>query len=324
MNKPVAITIGDINGIGIQILLNNWKNNKLKNFIIFTNKFILKNYLKKNNLNILLNIINIDDEKLILNKLRLNIFSYNADTQELNTYLSLKFAYDFCKKGLCKGIINLPLRKDLIKKKINKKFIGQTEFYKKIDNADYVNMILHHNKIIVSPLTTHISIKQVPNFVRNKLYIYKQIVNLNSTLKKDFNISKPKLVISGLNPHSGDNGTIGNEEIKIISPIVSKIRKQKIFLDGPLSADSILLGKNIEYYDCFIFLYHDQALIPFKYISKFSGVNYTGNLSIIRTSPDHGTAYNLVNKKNVSNKSLLNCFKLINKIYKNRYKNEIS
>ncbi len=131
-------------------------------------------------------------------------------------------------------------------------------------------------------------------------------------------LKKPKIIISGLNPHAGENGKLGNEEIEIINPAVKKLKSKGIKIHGPHSADSLLINKNLEHYDCFIFIFHDQALIPFKYISQFSGVNYTGNLSIIRTSPDHGTAYNLVDSKNISDKSLLNCFKLIKEIHFNR------
>ena len=94
-----------------------------------------------------------------------------------------------------------------------------------------------------------------------------------------------------------------------------------MLIDGPYSGDSLLIKKNLKIYNCFIYIFHDQALIPFKYISQFSGVNYTGNLSIIRTSPDHGTAYNLIGNKKVSNKSILNCFKFIKKIHRNRKNN---
>ena len=109
---------------------------------------------------------------------------------------------------------------------------------------------------------------------------------------------------------------------KIIKPVITRLKKQKLNIDGPFSADSMINDKNLKDYDCFVFLFHDQALIPFKYISKFSGVNFTGNLDIIRTSPDHGTAYNLVGTNKISNKSLLNCFNLIKKIIINNKKYE--
>ena len=185
-------------------------------------------------------------------------------------------------------------------------------------------MILYHNKIIVSPLTTHIRVKNISKTISNKLFLFNQIYNLNKILINDFNIKKPKIIISGLNPHAGENGKLGNEENEIIKPVIKKLKKNGILIFGPFSADSVLINKNLKEYDCFVFMYHDQALIPFKYISQFTGVNYTGNLSIIRTSPDHGTAYDLINKKDYSIQSFINCYKLIKKIYKNRFINEKS
>ena len=116
-----------------------------------------------------------------------------------------------------------------------------------------------------------------------------------------------------MNPHAGENGYIGTEEKKIIIPVIRKLKNNGINVNGPVSADSILIKNNLHKYDCFAFMFHDQALIPFKFISQFSGVNYSGNLDIIRTSPDHGTAYSLIGTKNISDKSL-NSYKLIKKI----------
>ena len=324
MNKYIAITIGDINGIGLEILIKSWKKKQIKNFIIFTNIKIIKNYFKTKNIIKHLNTIDIKKKNYNYQSNKINIYSFNAKSLEDNTYKSLRFAYNFCKIKICSGIITLPLRKDLIKNKINKSFIGHTEYFQKIDNRKYSNMILFNKKIIVSPLTTHIKVKNISKIITRKDYLFKQILNLNNTLKIDFNIKRPKLIISGLNPHAGENGNIGSEEIRIIKPLITQLKQKGILIDGPFSADSILIKKNLKHYSCFIFMYHDQALIPFKFISQYSGVNYTGNLSIIRTSPDHGTAYDLVGSKNISNKSFLNCFKLIKYIYKNRIINDKS
>ena len=127
-------------------------------------------------------------------------------------------------------------------------------------------------------------------------------------------------LISGINPHAGENGKISTDENRILIPEINKIKKHNINIQGPISADAMLTTKNIKKYDCFLFIFHDQALIPFKYISKFSGVNFTGNLNIIRTSPDHGTAYDLVGKNRAIPNSLINCFNLINLINKNKNK----
>ncbi len=324
MNKYIAITIGDINGIGLEILINSWKKKQIKKFIVFSNIKIIKKYFKKKNLVSDLNIIDIKKKNYNYQINKINIYSFNAKSLEDNTYNSLKFAYNFCKLKICSGIITLPLRKDLIRNKISKSFIGHTEYFQKIDKKKYSNMILFNRKIIVSPITTHIKVKNISKIITSRDYLFNQILNLNNTLKIDFDIKKPKLIISGLNPHAGENGNIGSEETKIIKPLITKLKKKGILIDGPFSADSILIKNNLKKYNCFIFMYHDQALIPFKFISQYSGVNYTGNLSIIRTSPDHGTAYDLVGSKNISNKSFLNCFKLIKHIYKNRIINDKS
>ena len=222
MNKFIAITIGDINGIGIHILLDAWKNKKIKNFILFSDVNVIKKFIKNKKYNIKLNIINTYKNNIQFDKNKLNIYSYKSSSLEDNTYKSLKFSYNFCKNLNCLGIITLPLRKDLIKKKIDNNFVGQTEFFQKISKKKYANMIMFHNNIIISPLTTHIELKNIPKIISNKSFIVKQILNLNNTLKIDFNIQNPKLIISGVNPHAGENGNIGLEEkkfsIKLVKP----------------------------------------------------------------------------------------------------------
>ena len=321
MNKLIAITIGDINGIGIEILIKTWEEKKIQNFVLITNINILDKLLKKRKIKLSLNLVNYKKNKFIYIKDKFNIFSYKANSFEDNTYKSLKYGYHLCANKKCIGVITLPLRKDIIRNKINKNFIGHTEFFQRKDKQSYVNMILFHKKIIISPLTTHIPVRKVSKVISNKKLIFNQIYNLNKSLKYDFNIKKPKLVISGLNPHAGENGQIGTEEKQTIYPVIRQLQKKDINITGPFSADSLLIKENIYKFDCFIFIYHDQALIPFKFISQFSGVNYTGNLNIIRTSPDHGTAYNLLGSNKISNKSFINSYKLISKIYNNRILN---
>ena len=321
MNKLIAITIGDINGIGLEILIKTWKEKKIKNFILITNINILEKIIKKRKTKLKFNLVNYKKNKFLFEENKFNIFSYKANSLEDNTYKSLKYGHILCVKKKCIGVITLPLRKDLIKDKIDKNFVGHTEFFQKKDKKNNVNMILFHKKIIISPLTTHIEVKKISKIISNKQFLFNQIYNLNKCLKFDFNILKPKLIISGLNPHAGENGKLGTEERQIIHPVIKKLQKKDIDINGPFSADSLLIKRNIDKFDCFIYIYHDQALIPFKFISQFSGVNYTGNLNIIRTSPDHGTAYNLLGSKEISNKSFINSYKLINKIYNHRILN---
>ena len=172
----------------------------------------------------------------------------------------------------------------MIIKKIDKNFIGQTELLEKIDKQKTSNMVFIHKKLIISPLTTHININKITKIISKKNFIFNKIKSINLCLKRDFKINNPKILISGINPHAGEKGRISDDENQILIPEINKSKKNNINIQGPISADAMLTTQNIKKYDCFLFIFHDQALIPFKYISKFSGVNFTANLSIIRTS----------------------------------------
>ena len=312
MNKPICLSIGDINGIGIEILIKLWKLNKLDNFILVTNKKIFDRYLLKKK--IILNY----NELLNKNKKIFKIYNINAKNNYENTYKSLKTCYKLVKNNISKGIITLPLRKESINLNIDSNFKGQTEFFQLLDKKKVSNMIFHHKGLLITPITTHIKLRSISSYLAKKNFIYNKIISINETLKRDFNIKKPKIIISGINPHAGENGILGYEEIDILIPQIKRIKKLNINLEGPISADTMINDKNIKKYDCFVFIYHDQALIPFKILSKLAGVNYTGGLDIIRLSPDHGTAYDLVGKNKADPKSILNCFKDINLIHQNR------
>ncbi len=311
----IAVTIGDIKGIGIELLFDLIKKNKINNFILFTNYKIIKEYLKKNKINIKIVIINQNTKNILTNKSK-NLYIYNIKAQNNfeNSYNSLIESYHYTKKNNLKGIINLPINKEAIIKNIDNKFIGQTEFYQKIDNKKVSNMIFIYRKLIITILTTHVKINNITKNLSKKDFIYNKILNLNKILIGNLKINQPKIIISGINPHASENGIFGNEEKNILIPQIKKIKKKRINIHGPFSADSMLNKMNLKNYNCFIFCYHDQALVAYKYISKNRGINFTGGLSIIRVSPDHGTAYNLVGNKYAENKSLLNCFNFLKRI----------
>lgn len=323
MNKQIiAVTIGDINGIGIEILIKLWKTKKINNFILITNNNLFTKYLIKKKIKLSIKTINKYDKndfKKINNKY-FTIFDIKAKNNNDNTYNSLLQSYKLNNKKLCEGIITLPLNKNIISKKINRNFLGQTEFFEKLNNKKYTNMIFYSKKLIISPLTTHISINNISKKLQNKNFILNKIKKLILTLKKDFSIQNPRVALAGLNPHAGEKGIIGYEEKKYIIPSIKKLKKEKIFIDGPFSGDSLFTKKNMKYYDCFICCYHDQALIPFKILSEFSGINYTGSLDFVRVSPVHGTAYDIVGLNKANTNSLLNCFILTKKIIMNRLK----
>ena len=319
MNKNIiAVTIGDIDGIGIEILINLWKKRIINKFVLFTNNIFFENYLTKNKIKLNTNVVNLDNNKLKYSNSKFNIFNINAKNKIDNTYKSLIISFKFCKKKIFSGLVTLPINKELIIKKIDKNFIGQTELLQKLDKQNISNMIFIHKDLIISTLTTHVNINKITKIIAKKNYIFNKIKSINRCLKYDFGINNSKILISGINPHAGEKGNFGNEEDNILIPEINKIKKLNIKIFGPVSADSMLISNNLKKYHCFLFIFHDQALIPFKYISKFSGVNYTSNLNIIRTSPDHGTAYDIVGKDMAIPKSLINCFKMINKINKNR------
>ena len=322
MNNIIAVTIGDIKGVGIQILIDIWINKKIEDkFVLFTNIKLIKNYLKKEKIDIKIYKINKHLEKL--SKLNfndtLNIYDINAYNNIENTYLSLRESYKLTKLKYFIGIITLPINKEKIITNIDPNFLGQTEFFQKIDKKNISNMLFINKKLIFLPLTTHIPLKKVLIKLKIKNLIFNKIMLLNKTLKMDFNIKNPKFFMAGINPHAGENGLIGKEEI-YINDILFNLKENNIAIEGPYSADSILSKKNIQKADAFIFNYHDQALIPFKLLDNFSGINYTGGLSIIRISPVHGTAYDLVRTSNANNNSLINCFKYLKIIFNNRKK----
>jgi 4-hydroxythreonine-4-phosphate dehydrogenase len=156
-------------------------------------------------------------------------------------------------------------------------------------------MLMVQDNLRVGLLTDHIPVNEVAKHLTEKLIIQK-IETINKTLKQDFGINKPKIAVLALNPHAGDNGVIGKEDDEIIKPTVKKLFEKGIFAFGPYSADGFFGSGQYEKFDAVIATYHDQGLIPFKTLSFGSGVNYTAGLNKIRTSPDHGTAYEIAGK----------------------------
>ena len=320
LNKDlIAITIGDIDGIGINLLIKEFKRKKIKKFILVTNIEIFNKKIKYPENKI--NIINLDKGIKYQNN-KLNIISYKTKNKNTNTLDSLDLAYRLTKKKIFIGILTLPLNKEKINKYVDSYFLDQTSYFSNLEKKEDSNMFfVNENKFFI-PLTVHIELKKVHKFFQNKKFVIKKILSINYTLKNDFKINNPKLIMAGINPHAGENGIISKDEKKNIIPIINYLQKKGIDMTGPISGDGIINNINLKKYDAFIFAYHDQALIPFKIISNYGGVNFTSKLNIIRTSPSHGTAENIIGLNLASSKGILNSFKLIKTIYKNRKKND--
>jgi len=314
-NNLIAISVGDINGIGIHLLIKEFLNNKINNFVLITNIRVFRENIK-----FPISKINLINERQF-NKYKnskLNIYSFKTKNKHTNTLDSLNFAYKLTKKKQFIGILTLPLNKNKINKYVNKDFIDQTSFFSKKENEKSSNMIFYYKKKFFIPLTIHIELKKVYKCFKNKEHILNKIESLFWTLKKDFKIKKPKMILAGINPHAGEKGTISKDESKYLKPIVDVLKKKRINITGPESGDGMVNKQNIKKFDAFIFTYHDQALIPFKIISNYEGVNFTSKLNVIRVSPSHGTCEHLIGLNIATSKGIINSFNLIKKIYKNR------
>ena len=207
---------------------------------------------------------------------------------------------------------------------INKESI-QSDVFNFPGHTDYLDnqiegkalMLMVSGNLRIGLLTDHIPISKIPENITQEL-VENKVNTIHKTLIEDFNISKPKIAILGINPHSGDNGLIGSEEKTILSPIVERMRENNILIFGPYSADSFFGSGKHEPFDAVIASYHDQGLIPFKTLSFGQGANFTAGLEKIRTSPDHGTAYSIAGKGIADETSFKEALFLAISTYKNR------
>jgi len=319
--------MGDPAGISAEITIKSWllrKSKYIPPFIFFgSNKLLLKR-AKEMGLNIETKIIQdfqnfepdyflkfipvydipIFDEKL-------GLYEEKNDSAVIKSILH---TIDFIKNNKINAIVTNPVNKNSLKHN-ERQYSGQTELFADIFNSKQQVMLLTSDEMRVVPLTRHIPISLIPSSINKKLIIDTTIVGIES-LKKYFNITKPKVAITGLNPHAGDNGLIGSEEIEIITPAVEYLQKQSYSVSGPLSADSLFHDSSLRKYDLIVCMYHDQALIPIKARSLYSAVNVTLGLDIIRTSPDHGTGYDIANKFVANEASLIEALILAEKMAK--------
>tara|TARA_X000001036_G_scaffold119371_1_gene112863 strand:- start:2791 stop:3756 length:966 start_codon:yes stop_codon:yes gene_type:complete len=320
MKNKIIIIAGDPNSINSEIISKTWKtisaSVKKKIYLIGNFNLINRQFKKlKSNISVIkVKQIkeNYSPKKLKIIDIPLNFRSpFNVSLQNSSKYINESFnlAHKLSQKNEVKGLINCPIDKKLLSKS---KKIGVTEllaFKNKINNGSEV-MLIHNKKLSVVPLTTHISIKDVAKKINIKLMIKKM-----TTLQKDFKklfAKNPKIGILGLNPHNAELAN-NSEEIKIIIPAISKLKKKGFNIDGPLSADTVFVN-NYKKYDVIVGMYHDQVLTPFKSLFHFDAINITLGLNYFRVSPDHGPARDIVNKKKANHLSLLRCVNFINSL----------
>ncbi|MEO6538333.1 MAG: 4-hydroxythreonine-4-phosphate dehydrogenase PdxA, partial [Ferruginibacter sp.] len=208
--------------------------------------------------------------------------------------MSLTIATEALKAGKIDGLVTAPLHKKNIQS-ATFNFTGHTPFLKNAFEVKEVAMLMIAENMKIGLLTEHVPIKDVAqNITRENILSKLQVIN--ESLKKDFGINKPKIAVLGLNPHAGDEGLVGQEELEIIKPAIRDAKQRDIFCFGPYSADAFFARGQFEKFDAVLALYHDQGLIPFKSLAQGEGVNYTAGLSAVRTSPDHGVAFDIAGK----------------------------
>ncbi len=325
-NIIVGISIGDLNGIGGEIVLKTFEDNRVLDFctpVIFasgkTMNFFKTHFKSKINFHNINNIGQLADGKVnVLNCWNEPVkIEFGKEDEKIGAYAikALRAATNALKKGDIAALVTAPINKANIQSK-DFKFPGHTDFLaQELDGESLMFMITENLR--VGLLTDHVPVKDVVNHISEEL-ITKKIETIHDSLKKDFRITKPKIAVLGINPHTGDNGVIGKEDDEVLRPTLKKIKENGKLVFGPYAADSFFGSNNYKNFDAIIATYHDQGLIPFKTLSFGQGVNYTAGLNRVRTSPDHGTAYEIAGKGQADASSFKEALHAAIKIYKNR------
>jgi len=324
----IGITQGDINGIGYEVILKTLEDNRILELcvpIIYGSPKVAAYHRKALELNQNLNLINSAADA---SDKHVNIINCNSDEVKVElsqctqiageaAFQAIEKATADLKSGAIDAIVTAPINKKNIQS-AQFTFPGHTEYFEQtFGKKGDALMLLVSDRLRVAVATGHVPVSKVAQTLTKELILNK-IKILNNTLKKDFNIERPRIAVLGLNPHSGDQGVIGNEEQEIIKPAVTEALENEIICVGPLPADGFFGSDDFTKYDAILAMYHDQGLIPFKLLSMDSGVNFTAGLSVVRTSPDHGTAYDIAGKNIASENSFRQALYTAIEIVRNR------
>ena len=322
----VGITIGDPNGIGIEIILKSLSNFSLFhecNFVIYASTGLIEK--QKQHFQIDTPPLKKIDSEEDLSDTQINVkevfsdsqFNFGESEKELSELgiLSLKEATKAIKDKKIDVLVTAPINKNLSFSE-SFKYTGHTDFLKNYFRISPL-MLMISKELKIALLTDHIPIKDVSNAI-NQDIVEQKIKALETSLINDFQIKKPKIAVLAVNPHAGDNGVIGNEDQSIITPAINSFKGTTSSINGPFSADTFFVNENYKKYDGIIASYHDQGLIPFKTISFGKGVNFTAGLPVVRTSPDHGTGFDIAGKGIADHTSFTNAIKLGLQVFKFR------
>ena len=313
--KKIIISLGDPSGIGpdLCVKLATQKFNAI--LIVIGNKKAIENRAKMLNEKIIITNKQEPHEgnsSLTIIDIKYPYSVIPGKPNKANSYEQFK-QINFIVKELLNNnydaMVTLPISKNMLTEALPE-FKGHTEYISALANTEGKElMMLASKKLKVALVTTHVSLKKVPLLITQKK-LSDTLKTLNNELKSKFKITKPKIIVTGLNPHSGENGEFGDEEEKIISPVIKELKMTGYDLIGPIPADTAFTKKNIGMCDAFLAMYHDQGLAPFKAISFGRGVNITLGLPFIRTSVDHGTAFDIVGTDKVDPSSFFEAIKM--------------
>ena len=339
-NKPViGVSVGDINGIGIELIIKTFSDNRMLDIctpVIYGNNKVI-NFYRKTLPEINMNFTSMREAGRVNHK-QLNLYSCWEEDVNINPGIlneiggkyavkSLTAAAQALKEGKIDGLVTAPLHKKNIQS-AEFNFTGHTPYLKSLFGAADVAMFMVAENMRIALLTEHVPVKDVAGQITRESIISKLNV-VNNSLKRDFNIVKPRIAVLALNPHAGDEGLIGKEEEDIIRPAIKEAKQRDIFCFGPYSADAFFARGQHEKFDGVLALYHDQGLIPFKSLAIGDGINFTAGLPAVRTSPDHGVAFDIAGKGIADEasfrESIYKCIDIINgrKEYDEQRKNPL-
>jgi len=324
----IGISTGDINGVSLEVILKTLQNKKLLQYctpIIYGSSKVTAYHR---------NIVGIDDMSLQNlrsaerpNSDKVNVvncweedinITIGKPTEESGQFSikALEAAMNDLKAGLIDALVTAPINKEAMKM-ANFPFPGHTEYITEQLGAKVSLMLMINDVLRIGVVTNHLPLRDVVGAVTKEL-VAKKIAIFNKTLKEDFGINRPTIGVLALNPHASDGGAIGDEEEKIIRPALIEAKKKGILAMGPFPADGFFGAGKQNKFDGVLAMYHDQGLVPFKALSFGAGVNFTAGLSHVRTSPDHGTAYDIAGKNEASPDSFRRALFLAIDVVKNR------
>lgn len=326
-NKPViGFSCGDINGIGPEIIIKTVSDARLAEIctpVIFASNKVI-NFYRKSIPEIAFNFLSIKDLSRI-NHRQVNLYNCWEEEVPINPGVlndlggryavkSLVIAAQMLKEKKIDGLITAPIHKKNTQSN-DFEFTGHTPFLKNLFNAGDVLMLLVAENLKVGLVTEHLPLKNVAQSITRENILSKLRI-LHASLQRDFGINKPRIAVLGLNPHAGDEGLVGREEEEIIKPVIKESKQNNMLVVGPFSADAFFARGQYAKFDAVLAMYHDQGLVPFKSLAIGEGVNFTAGITGIRTSPDHGTAFDIAGQNKADESSfreaIFTCIDIMN------------